>query len=56
MQSAISEQRSAVLALDKLGTVIKYSAQAQDGVVVKNRLLSTQSRWEKVGCSDSLVG
>ena len=48
MQRAISEQRELVLALDKLGTHIKYSAQAQDCVVVKNRLLNAQNRWEKL--------
>lgn len=34
--------------LDKTGTHLKYFSQKQDVVLIKNLLLSVQSRWEKV--------
>lgn len=34
--------------LDKTGTHLKYFSQKQDVVLIKNLLISVQSRWEKV--------
>jgi dystonin len=37
-----------MLDLDKLGTQLKYFSQKQDAILIKNLLISTQNRWEKI--------
>ena len=37
-----------MLDLDKKGTHLKYFSQKQDVILIKNLLLDTQHRWEKV--------
>lgn len=34
--------------MDKIGNQLKFLSQKQDVVLIKNLLLSVQSRWEKV--------
>ena len=36
------------MALDKLGTHLKYFSQKQDVILIKNLLSSVQHRWEKI--------
>ncbi|XP_041107393.1 dystonin-like [Polyodon spathula] len=40
--------REQIMELDKTGTHLKYFSQKQDVVLIKNLLISVQSRWEKV--------
>ncbi|RXM29988.1 Dystonin, partial [Acipenser ruthenus] len=40
--------REQIIELDKTGTHLKYFSQKQDVVLIKNLLISVQSRWEKV--------
>ena len=36
------------MALDKMGTHLKYFSQKQDVILIKNLLSSVQHRWEKI--------
>jgi len=47
-QGEISSQREIMLSLDKKGTHLKYFAQKQDVILIKNLLVSVQNRWEKI--------
>ncbi|TRY65247.1 hypothetical protein DNTS_014059, partial [Danionella cerebrum] len=44
----VNSHRDQIMNLDKTGTHLKYFAQKQDVVLIKNLLLSVQSRWEKL--------
>ncbi|XP_043919283.1 dystonin isoform X2 [Protopterus annectens] len=44
----VNSHREQIMELDKAGTHLKYFSQKQDVVLIKNLLLSVQSRWEKV--------
>ncbi|KAI7805675.1 putative dystonin [Triplophysa rosa] len=44
----VNSHRDQIMELDKTGTHLKYFSQKQDVVLIKNLLLSVQSRWEKV--------
>ncbi|XP_064173955.1 dystonin isoform X26 [Anguilla rostrata] len=44
----VNSHREQVMELDKTGTHLKYFSQKQDVVLIKNLLISVQSRWEKV--------
>uniref|UniRef100_A0AAR2M6F8 Dystonin n=1 Tax=Pygocentrus nattereri TaxID=42514 RepID=A0AAR2M6F8_PYGNA len=44
----VNSHRDQIIELDKTGTHLKYFSQKQDVVLIKNLLLSVQSRWEKV--------
>ncbi len=48
LQKDITAHREHVVALDKTGTHLKYFSQKQDVILIKNLLISTQHRWEKV--------
>ncbi|NXD96172.1 DYST protein, partial [Chaetorhynchus papuensis] len=44
----VNSHRDQIIELDKTGTHLKYFSQKQDVVIIKNLLISVQSRWEKV--------
>ncbi|XP_044142353.1 LOW QUALITY PROTEIN: microtubule-actin cross-linking factor 1-like [Bufo gargarizans] len=44
----VNEHREQIIELDKTGNQLKFLSQKQDVVLIKNLLLSVQSRWEKV--------
>ncbi|XP_044277497.1 dystonin isoform X18 [Varanus komodoensis] len=44
----VNAHRDQIIDLDKTGTHLKYFSQKQDVVLIKNLLISVQSRWEKV--------
>ncbi|XP_051060317.1 dystonin isoform X3 [Phodopus roborovskii] len=44
----VNSHREQIIELDKAGTHLKYFSQKQDVVIIKNLLISVQSRWEKV--------
>ncbi|XP_068926763.1 dystonin isoform X12 [Petaurus breviceps papuanus] len=44
----VNSHRDQIIELDKNGTHLKYFSQKQDVVIIKNLLISVQSRWEKV--------
>ncbi|XP_062286760.1 dystonin [Scomber scombrus] len=44
----VNSHRDHIIELDKTGTHLKYFSQKQDVVLIKNLLLSVQSRWEKL--------
>lgn len=44
----MNSHREQIIELDKTGTHLKYFSQKQDVVLIKNLLISVQSRWEKV--------
>ncbi|XP_063169537.1 dystonin [Candoia aspera] len=44
----VNAHRDQIIELDKAGTHLKYFSQKQDVVLIKNLLISVQSRWEKV--------
>ncbi|NXH63182.1 DYST protein, partial [Rhabdornis inornatus] len=44
----VNSHRDQIIELDKTGTHLKYFSQKQDIVLIKNLLISVQSRWEKV--------
>ncbi|XP_013361274.1 PREDICTED: dystonin isoform X2 [Chinchilla lanigera] len=44
----VNSHREQIVELDKTGTHLKYFSQKQDVVLIKNLLISVQSRWEKV--------
>ncbi|XP_052048817.1 dystonin isoform X6 [Apodemus sylvaticus] len=44
----VNSHREQIMELDKTGTHLKYFSQKQDVVLIKNLLISVQSRWEKV--------
>uniref|UniRef100_E7ETB9 Dystonin n=1 Tax=Homo sapiens TaxID=9606 RepID=E7ETB9_HUMAN len=44
----VNSHREQIIELDKTGTHLKYFSQKQDVVLIKNLLISVQSRWEKV--------
>ncbi|XP_068793528.1 dystonin isoform X20 [Struthio camelus] len=44
----VNSHRDQIVELDKTGTHLKYFSQKQDVVLIKNLLISVQSRWEKV--------
>ena len=48
LQQDVSGHRDDMLALDKAGTHLKYFSQKQDVILIKNLLVSTQHRWEKI--------
>ncbi|XP_078536890.1 microtubule-actin cross-linking factor 1 isoform X2 [Lissotriton helveticus] len=44
----VNQHRDHIIELDKMGNQLKFLSQKQDVVLIKNLLLSVQSRWEKV--------
>ncbi|XP_069462267.1 dystonin isoform X13 [Ambystoma mexicanum] len=44
----VNAHRDQIMQLDKTGTHLKYFSQKQDVVLIKNLLISVQSRWENV--------
>uniref|UniRef100_H3AVM2 Microtubule actin crosslinking factor 1 n=1 Tax=Latimeria chalumnae TaxID=7897 RepID=H3AVM2_LATCH len=44
----VNSHREQIIELDKTGNQLKYMSQKQDVVLIKNLLVSMQSRWEKV--------
>ncbi|XP_056421733.1 dystonin isoform X3 [Hyla sarda] len=44
----VNSHRDQIMELDKTGTHLKYFSQKQDVVLIKNLLISVQSRWENV--------
>ncbi|KAJ8013741.1 hypothetical protein DPEC_G00032940 [Dallia pectoralis] len=44
----VNSHREQIIELDKTGTHLKYFSQKQDVVLIKNLLISVQSRWENV--------
>ncbi|KAM4701985.1 microtubule-actin cross-linking factor 1 [Discoglossus pictus] len=44
----VNVHREQIIDLDKTGNQLKFLSQKQDVVLIKNLLLSVQSRWEKV--------
>ncbi|XP_049632687.1 dystonin isoform X4 [Suncus etruscus] len=44
----VNSHREQIIELEKNGTHLKYFSQKQDVVLIKNLLISVQSRWEKV--------
>uniref|UniRef100_A0A3Q2DDV9 Dystonin n=1 Tax=Cyprinodon variegatus TaxID=28743 RepID=A0A3Q2DDV9_CYPVA len=44
----VNSHREHIIELDKTGTHLKYFSQKKDVVLIKNLLLSVQSRWEKL--------
>uniref|UniRef100_A0A3Q3IQ51 Dystonin n=1 Tax=Monopterus albus TaxID=43700 RepID=A0A3Q3IQ51_MONAL len=44
----VNSHRDHIIELDKTGTHLKYFSQKQDVVLIKNLLISVQSRWEKL--------
>uniref|UniRef100_A0AAV2JPZ4 Dystonin n=1 Tax=Knipowitschia caucasica TaxID=637954 RepID=A0AAV2JPZ4_KNICA len=44
----VNAHREHIIELDKNGTQLKYFSQKQDVVLIKNLLISVQSRWEKL--------
>ncbi|XP_018118963.1 dystonin isoform X3 [Xenopus laevis] len=44
----VNSHRDQIMELDKTGTHLKYFSQKQDVVIIKNLLISVQSRWENV--------
>ncbi|KAG8444908.1 hypothetical protein GDO86_009892 [Hymenochirus boettgeri] len=44
----VNSHRDQILDLDKTGTHLKYFSQKQDVILIKNLLISVQSRWENV--------
>ncbi|MEE6476580.1 hypothetical protein FKM82_011128 [Ascaphus truei] len=44
----VNSHRDQIIELDKTGTHLKYFSQKQDVVLIKNLLISVQSRWENV--------
>ncbi|KAE8624630.1 hypothetical protein XENTR_v10006010 [Xenopus tropicalis] len=44
----VNIHREHIIELDKIGNQLKFLSQKQDVVLIKNLLLSVQSRWEKV--------
>ncbi|XP_041359579.1 microtubule-actin cross-linking factor 1, isoforms 1/2/3/5-like isoform X10 [Gigantopelta aegis] len=48
LQKNVSKHREAMIALDKMGTHLKYFSQKQDVILIKNLLSSVQHRWEKI--------
>ncbi|XP_069091879.1 dystonin isoform X7 [Pleurodeles waltl] len=44
----VNSHRDQIIQLDKTGTHLKYFSQKQDVVLIKNLLISVQSRWENV--------
>ncbi|XP_040192935.1 microtubule-actin cross-linking factor 1 isoform X12 [Rana temporaria] len=44
----VNVHREQIIELDKIGNQLKFLSQKQDVVLIKNLLLSVQSRWEKV--------
>ena len=44
-EDVLKEKRLELLELDKLGSQLKYFAQKQDGILIKNLLLSVHSRY-----------
>ena len=48
LQKDITGHREHMVGLDKLGTHLKYFSQKQDVILIKNLLMDSQHRWEKV--------
>ncbi|XP_057350039.1 dystonin-like isoform X2 [Manis pentadactyla] len=46
--SEVNSHRDQIIELDRTGTHLKYFSQKQDVVLIKNLLISVQSRWEKM--------
>ncbi|XP_073080554.1 dystonin-like isoform X1 [Manis javanica] len=46
--SEVNSHRGQIIELDRTGTHLKYFSQKQDVVLIKNLLISVQSRWEKM--------
>lgn len=44
----VNAHRHQIIALDQSGNQLKFLSQKQDVVLIKNLLVSVQSRWEKV--------
>ncbi len=47
-QKEIAAQREAMQILDKKGTLLKYSSQKQDVIIIKNQLIDVHHRWKRV--------
>ena len=48
LQKEISSQREVVMAVEKLGSRLRYFSQKQDAILIKNLLASVHHRWEKI--------
>lgn len=44
----VNSHRDPIMELDKTGTHLKYFSQKEDVVIIKNLLISVQSRWENI--------
>lgn len=44
----VNAHRDRIIELDQMGNQLKFLSQKQDVVLIKNLLVSVQSRWEKV--------
>ncbi|XP_051792278.1 microtubule-actin cross-linking factor 1, isoforms 1/2/3/4/5 isoform X7 [Erpetoichthys calabaricus] len=44
----VNTHRDQIMCLDKMGSHLKFISQKQDVVLIRNLLMSMQSRWEKV--------
>lgn len=44
----VNAHRDRIIELDQTGNQLKFLSQKQDVVLIKNLLVSVQSRWEKV--------
>lgn len=44
----VNAHRDQIIELDQTGNQLKFLSQKQDVVLIKNLLVSVQSRWEKV--------
>lgn len=44
----VNAHRDRIIELDQTGNQLKFLSQKQDVVLIKNLLMSVQSRWEKV--------
>ncbi|XP_039595753.1 microtubule-actin cross-linking factor 1, isoforms 1/2/3/5 isoform X3 [Polypterus senegalus] len=44
----VNTHRDQIMCLDKMGSHLKFTSQKQDVVLIRNLLMSMQSRWEKV--------
>ncbi|XP_078486580.1 microtubule-actin cross-linking factor 1 isoform X3 [Ciona intestinalis] len=47
-EEEVQGKREEFLELDKLGSHLKYFSQKQDGILIKNLLLSVHAKWDKL--------
>ena len=48
IQKLVTAQRKVLSTLDNTGTHMKYFSQKPDVILIKNLLVNTQNRWDKV--------